>query len=184
MNVTRVARLIALGGIAVVTLPPSSVAAQERVADAQGNMHIPSNYQTSYEYLGSWVLADTSGQFAKQLHNVYASRGTIEAYRRLGHFPDGAVLVKELYATETQSMSTGNVRHADKLLGWFLLVKDSKNSYPDNKLWGDGWGWAFFAAGNPQKTTSTDYKKDCQGCHVPAQKTDWIYIQGYAPLHK
>lgn len=53
MSITRVARLLALGGIAVVTWVPSSATAQERVADAQGNMHVPSNYQTSYEYLGS-----------------------------------------------------------------------------------------------------------------------------------
>jgi hypothetical protein len=166
----------------IVALPLASALAQERGADANGNIHVPSNYQTAYEYLGSWANADTSGPSAKQLHNVYASRGTIEAYRRLGHFPDGTVLVKELYSTATQAMTTGNVRHADKLLGWFVLVKDSKNSHPDNKLWGDGWGWSFFAAGDPRKTTSTDYKKDCQGCHVPAQKTDWIYVQGYAPL--
>lgn len=184
MSVTHVACVIALGGIVVVTWPLSSANAQDRVTDAQGNIHVPANYQTSYEYLGSWAIADSSGQSTKQLHDVYASRGTIEAYRRLGHFPDGAVLVKELHGTATEAMTTGKVAHADKLLGWFVLVKDSKNSHPDNKLWGDGWGWSFFAAGNPQKTTSTDYKKDCQGCHVPAQKTDWIYVQGYAPLQK
>jgi hypothetical protein len=32
------------------------------------------------------------------------------------------------------------------------------------------------------KTTSTDYKKDCIGCHEPAQATDWIYTPGYPPL--
>ena len=183
MHTIRITGAVVLAGIAALAIPVISANAQmPRVSDAQGNLHIPSDYRTTYEYLGTWEIADTSGQSAKQMHDVYASRGTIEAYRKLGHFADGTVLIKELFATETAPMTTGNIRHADKLLGWFMLVKDSKNSHPDNKLWGDGWGWSFFAADNPQKTTSTDYKKDCLQCHVPAQKTDWIYIQGYPPL--
>jgi len=182
MKAVYVVPFIAFGVAAQVL--PTAVSAQESVSDAQGNLHIPPGYRTKYEFLGSWEIADTTGPSAKQMHNVYASPGTIAAFRREGHFPDGTVLVKELFATETQRMTTGNVRHAQKLVGWFELVKDSKNSHPNNKLWGDGWGWSFFPAGNPEKTTSTDYVKDCKGCHTPAQKTDWIYVQGYTPLHE
>jgi hypothetical protein len=32
---------------------------------------------------------------------------------------------------------------------WFVMVKDSKGSFPGNDLWGDGWGWSWFDAGNP-----------------------------------
>jgi hypothetical protein len=35
---------------------------------------------------------------------------------------------------------------------------------------------------NPQKTTSTDYTRDCQPCHVPARQSDWIYTHGYPVL--
>jgi hypothetical protein len=69
-------------------------------------------------------------------------------------------------------------------MGWFVLVRDSKNSHPGNKLWGDGWGWSWFDAGNPSKTTSTDYKVDCLPCHEPARATDWIYVQGYPELKR
>lgn len=182
MTITRVARVVWLLGAAGLALPLWSAAAQEPVADAQGNLHVPSNYRTSYEYLGTWAITDDTGKLARQMHDVYASPGTIKAFRKLGHFRDGSVLIKELFGTTTVRMTTGNVSHAEKLLGWFVLVKDSKNSHPGNKLWGDGWGWAFFPADNRRKTTSTDYKTDCLSCHVPAQKTDWIYIQGYPPL--
>src|SRR6516164_8537026 len=70
-------------------------------------------------------------------------------------------------------MTTGTVSHAQTLKGWFVLMKDSKNSHPGNKLWGNGWGWSWFDAGNPSKTTSTDYKQDCLPCHEPARATDW-----------
>ena len=110
------------------------------------------------------------------------SPGTIAAYRKDARFPDGAVLVKEVFQTATVPMTTGTVSRAQTLVGWFVMVKDSKNSHPGNKLWGDGWGWAWFDAANPLKTTSTDYEVDCIPCHVPARATDWLYVDGYPPL--
>lgn len=153
------------------------------VVDAQGNLRVPENYRTLYQSLGSWAIAADSGRGAKEMHLVYASPGTIKAFRSSGRFPDGAVLVKEVFGTSTIAMTTGTVSHAVMLKGWFVLVKDSKNSHPGNPLWGDGWGWSWFDADKPLKTTSTNYKKDCLGCHVPAKSTDWIYVSGYPVLH-
>lgn len=47
---------------------------------------------------------------------------------------------------------------------------------------GDGWGWALFEATEPSATVTKDYSQECLGCHVPAQRTDWVYIQGYPTL--
>jgi hypothetical protein len=154
------------------------------VVDAQGNLRVPENYRTLYQSLGSWAIAADSGRGSKEMHLVYASPGTIAAFRSAGRFPDGAVLVKEVFGTSTIPMTTGTVSHAVMLKGWFVLVKDSKNSHPGNPLWGDGWGWSWFDADKPLKTTSTNYKKDCLGCHVPAKSTDWIYVSGYPALHR
>jgi hypothetical protein len=156
----------------------------EAVADAQGNLHVPSSYRADYEFLGAWAIAADKGVGSKELHNVYARPGTIATYHTRGRFPDGTVLVKEVYETSTAPMTTGTVSHAQTLKGWFVMVKDSKNSHPGNSLWGDGWAWSWFDAGNPTKTTSTDYKRDCLPCHVPAQATDWVYTSGYPTLKK
>jgi hypothetical protein len=86
--------------------------------------------------------------------------------------------VKEVFETSTNEMTTGTVSHADKLKGWFV-IEDSKETHPGNRLWGDGRGWSWFDADEPLKTTSTDYHTVCQGCHVPAKATDWIYVNGY-----
>ena len=154
----------------------------EAVADMQGYLHVPSSYRADYEFLGTWAIAADKGVGSSELHTVYASPGAITAYHRIGHFPDGTVLVKEVYQTTTTPMTTGTVSHAQSLKGWFVMVKDSNNSHPANALWGDGWGWSWFDAGNPTKTTSTNYKKDCLPCHVPAQATDWVYASGYPTL--
>jgi hypothetical protein len=190
------ASLVPLLVVAAVLLELSSLAAhgrtglqmsradaqQDAVVDAQGDLHVPSNYRAAYEFLGAWAIAATKGGGSSDLHTVYASPGTMAAYHTSGRFPDGTVLIKEVYETATAPMTTGTVSHARTLKGWFVMVKDSKNSHPGKPLWGDGWGWSWFDAGNPTKTTSTSYKKDCLSCHVPAQATDWIYTSGYPAL--
>jgi hypothetical protein len=160
----------------------STVVKEQTVADANGNLHVPDAYRTTYQALGSWAVEAEQGRGLKQLHVVYASPGTIEAYRKDKRFPEGTVLVKEVFQTASGQMTTGTVSHADSLKGWFVMVKDSNGRYPCNKLWGNGWGWSWFDADNPSKTTSTDYKANCFACHVPAQPTDWIYTGGYPPL--
>jgi len=152
------------------------------VVDQQGNLHVPPEYRAAYEFLGAWAIAANKEVGSRELHAVYASPGTIAAYRSSGGFPDGTVLIKEVYETATAPMTTGTVSHAQTLKGWFVMVKDSKNGHPGGSLWGEGWGWSWFDAGNPMKTTSTGYKKDCLPCHVPAQATDWIYTAGYPAL--
>ncbi|HET7308016.1 MAG TPA: cytochrome P460 family protein [Gammaproteobacteria bacterium] len=150
--------------------------------DAKGNLHVPSNYRQAYEYLGSWAIAADSGSGSKQIHEVYASPGTIEAYRKTGKFPNGTTLIKEVFATQTSPMTTGTVSRVGKLQGWFVMVRDNKDDHPGNPLWAHGWGWSWFDAGNHKKTTSTSFQANCQGCHTPARNTDWVYVQGYAPL--
>jgi hypothetical protein len=154
----------------------------ETVVGAGGNLRVPGDYRTAYQFLGSWAVAADQGQGSKEIHVVYATPGVSAAYRKNGRFSDGSVLVKEVFETTTGGMTTGTVSRAQTLKGWFVLVKDSKNSHPGNKLWGNGWGWSWFDAANPSKTTSTDYKVDCLPCHKPARASDWIYVQGYPAL--
>jgi hypothetical protein len=160
----------------------NTVVKDQTVADANGNLHVPDAYRSTYQALGSWAVEAEQGRGLKELHVVYASPGTIEAYRKDKRFPEGTVLVKDVFQTASGQMTTGTVSHADSLKGRFVMVKDSNGRYPGNKLWGNGWGWSWFDADNPSKTTSTDYKVNCLACHVPAQSTDWIYVGGYPPL--
>jgi len=161
---------------------PGGARSAESVVDRNGNMQVPVNYRREYEYLGIWAVAADQGQGSKDLHVVYASPGAAEAYKAGGHFPEGTVLVKEVFQAATAPMTTGTVSHADTLKGWFVLVRDTTGRHAGNKLWGEGWGWSWFDVGNPTRTTSTDYKANCRGCHVPAQSTEWVYVNGYPPL--
>jgi len=144
---------------------------------------VPDDYRKNYQVLGSWAIAADEGSGSKELHVVYASPGAADTWRKTGAFPDGTVLIKEVYSTATAQMTTGTVARASVLKGWFVMVRDQNNSHSGNKLWGDGWGWSWFDVGKPTATTSTDYRSDCLACHEPARKTNLVYTDGYPPLH-
>jgi hypothetical protein len=149
------------------------------LVDKAGNIAKPKDFREKYEMLGSYFVLDSAGN---QMHMTYASPGAAQYYRTNGKFADGTVLVKEVLATDHASMTTGDAHWATGTKVWFVMMKDEKGRYPDSKLWGDGWGWALYKSGAPDKQVAVSYKNDCQGCHVPAQKTDWIYTQGYPVL--
>ena len=146
-----------------------------------GALKLPDvDFRSDWTMLGGWAINGDGN--AEGMHIVYTQPGIATIFRETGAFPDGAVLIKELLSTQTEDLPTGRVSYADQVQGWFVMVKDTEGRYPDNALWGDGWGWGFFGADNPQTLVTTDYKEECIACHVPAEDTDWIYTRGYPVL--
>jgi hypothetical protein len=152
--------------------------------DADGTISIPSDFR-EWAYLGTWSIAgDDEEGGAAEFHVVYTQPESIEAYRRTGEFPDGAVLVKELIEADTGDLTTGRVSWARRVTGWFIMIKDRQGRFEGNGLWGDGWGWSLFQADDPATTVTENYKTECLPCHVPARKDDWVYVRGYPVLNK
>jgi hypothetical protein len=194
-GLSGVAAVASVGWLSFVA--PNGASEAEAADGAERDLRVPSAYRTTYEFLGTWAVAAGQGQGSQELHVVYASPGTIAAYQKDKHFPDGTVLVKEVYRAATGSMTTGVVSRAHSLRGWFVMIRDSKGRHAGNDpLWGDGWGWSWFDANSPSIPSpdlplpgggvekSIDYRANCKPCHVPAQATEWIYVQGYPPLKR
>jgi len=150
------------------------------LVDKTGNICKPADVRDLYQLLGTYTVElQPKGE---EMHVTYASPDAAQYYRKNGKFADGMVLVKEVFGTDHASMTTGDAHWASETKVWFVMIKDEKNRYPNSPLWGDGWGWALFKADAPDKQVATDYKKDCLGCHIPAQSSDWVYVQGYPVL--
>ena len=151
--------------------------------DGKGNISFPAEFRTSMVHLGSWFAptGDASG-----FHDVYTEKESVEAFRKTGKFPDGAALVKELRSSKAGNYTTGEgVSHSTgHLKQWFVMVKDTKQRFEKNPLWGDGWGWALFKPDDKTLNLAANYKKDCLGCHVPAKEKDWIYTEAYPILNQ
>lgn len=163
---------------AAATKPPS--------VEAEIVLQIPTvDYRKEWVQLGTFsVLADNPADGAKQLHVVYTARQNLEAYLRTGHFPDGAVLVKDVFAARTEALTTGTASYAGDLAGRFVMVKDGAGKLGSGPRFGDGWGWAFYEGGETKRTVTLNYKSGCLSCHEPARGQDLLYLQGYPLLHK
>ena len=174
----------ALVAAPVIVLGQSTAPVQsgfDIAVSADGTLIFPdANFLTEWTMLGSWAVNGEDG--AEGMHIVYTQPGVAESYRATGAFPDGAVLVKELRSAASENLTTGLVSYATDLEGWFVMVKDTTERFPDNPLWGDGWGWGFFADSDPDTLVTTDYESECLACHIPAQETDWIYTRAYPAL--
>lgn len=166
-----------------LTLPLLATAGEfSPYVDGQGHISRPTDVRTRFVHLGSWAVLDEKSP-ARGLHDVYTEKASAEHYRKTGQFPDGATLVKEIRKLETGAMTTGDpVVWGSDAAVWFVMVKDAKGRFAGNPLWADGWGWALFKADAPATNAAVSYEADCKGCHVPAAKTDRVFVQGYPTL--
>jgi len=163
------------------TQPQVTATPPGKYVDKDGAIRLPEDYRLKWTHLGSWHV-DDSMNGPGGMHDVYAEPEAVEAFRKTGKWPHGATIVKEIRAGRKGNMTTGIVRWDGEITMWFVMVKDSNHTFPDNPNWGRGWGWGLFSIDDPKTNISTDYKIDCLGCHVPAKKTDWIYTHGYPIL--
>src|SRR6516225_6535211 len=67
------------------------------LVDKTGNIRKPADFRDHYELLGTWWVADPTGN---QMHMTYGSPGAAEYYRKNGKFADGTVMVKEIMKTD------------------------------------------------------------------------------------
>lgn len=144
--------------------------------DAKGNISLPQDYRTTFVHLGTFSVASTTKMEAAELHNVYTRKEDWATYKKDGKWPDGAIIVKDVYEATGEDLTTGRSSWASKIKVWFVMVKDTTNRFPDNPIWGDGWGWGLFEGKDRNKQVSEDYRADCRTCHVPAKKADWLYL--------
>ena len=131
---------ISLGVLALVLAASQPAPAQGtkgfdgfKLVDKQGNISKPADYRDRYELLGTYTVLDPKGN---QMHVTYASPGTAAYYRKTGKFPDGAVMVKEIFGTDNAKLTTGDAYWASGIKVWFVQIKDEKSRFPNNPLWG------------------------------------------------
>lgn len=178
LSITFAALLIATGCTVIAANAQDTFS---RFVGAQGDISFPKDFRTNMVHLGSWFVPEGG---ASGFHDVYTEKESVEAFRRNGSFPDGATIVKELRVSQADDYTTGqgvSYSTAD-IKQWFVMIKDAEGRFPNNPVWGDGWGWALFAADDTSTNSASDYKNDCLACHVPARDRDWIYTEAYPTL--
>jgi len=153
-----------------------------KYVDASGEISLPNDFETTFVHLGSVAVAPKVDQPVDELHGTYTRHEDLAAFLRDGKFSDGAVLVKDVRSTSNSILTTGAAAYGADVKVWFVMIKDSKGRFPENELWGDGWGWGLFEGKDRTKQVATSYRTDCRTCHVPAKKQDWVFTQCYPAL--
>lgn len=151
--------------------------------DASGGISLPADFETKFVHIGTVSVAAKPGEPVNELHGTYTRVEDLEAFRRDGHFPDGAVLVKDVRATTNEKLTTGQAAFGADVKVWFVMIKDAKGRFPDNEIWGDGWGWGLFEGKDRKKQVAVNYRTECRSCHVPVKKNDWVYTKCYPALN-
>jgi mono/diheme cytochrome c family protein len=151
--------------------------------DAKGGISLPDDFETKFVHIGTVSVAAKPGEPVNELHGTYTRLEDLEAFRRDGHFPDGAVLVKDVRATTNEKLTTGGAAYGANVKVWFVMIKDAKGRFPENELWGDGWGWGLFENNDRTNQVAVNYKTECRSCHVPVRNNDWVYTKCYPALN-
>lgn len=149
---------------------------------ASGEISLPDDFEKEFIHIGTIAVAPKPDQPVNELHSTYTRSQDLAAFLKEGKFPDGAVLVKDVRSTSHSKLTTGEAAYGADVKVWFVMIKDSKGRFPENEIWGDGWGWGLFDGKDRSKQIAVDYQSECRSCHVPAKKQDWIYTQCYPAL--
>lgn len=102
------------------------------------------------------------------LHHIYANAKALEGYRS-GTFPDGAVIVFDLYGVE-RTADHAVVEKEHKVVG--VMQRDAKAFAAT-----DGWGYEGFAGGDRnRRVVGANAAEACHACHRGAAP-DFVFSE-------
>ena len=152
-----------------IVVPSLLLALSAFAAQSADDIKIPVGYRNWF-HVNTMVVDKSSPLFEALggMHNVHVN-SVGEAALKKGspyRYPDGAVFLTDLHDFTS---SNGTIAEG-KLKGLAVMVKDAKKYAATG-----GWGFQFFADGDPKKPVVTDVVQQCFGCHQPEKDQDYVY---------
>jgi hypothetical protein len=136
-------------------------------AEAAGDLERPTGYRHWF-HVNTMVVDKVSPLFAVLggMHNVHVNSAGEAALKNGGSYPNGTRFAIDLhdFAVVDGAYVEGAVK------GLALMEKDS-NKYAST----GGWGFQFWAGGDPTKPIVADAAKQCFECHQPKKAQDYVY---------
>ena len=114
-----------------------------------------------------------------EFHNVYIHPDDFDHWKKMGMFPDGTVIVKELVTVSSKQAVSGSGYFMGEFVGLEVTIKDSKRfkNEPGN--------WAYFSFGHsyPLADTAAAFPTAaCNSCHEASAADDFVFTQYYPVL--
>jgi hypothetical protein len=100
------------------------------------------------------------------IHSIYGNPQAIQGYASGKQFPDGSVIVFDLFAAldEDNAISEGERK---------AIIVMAKNSAQYAST--DGWGYQVFDPATRKGTIDANAAKDCHGCHTRKQEENFVF---------
>jgi len=111
-------------------------------------------------------------------HNIYIQPTAFEQYKKTGSFPNGTMLVMEVYKPGTNASINKQGMFQDQYVGIEVALKD-ESKFPEK--------WAYFKLfeGDKQLESAKPYPKSaCWSCHNEHGSVDNVFVQFYPVLRE
>ena len=105
------------------------------------------------------------------MHNVHVNSVGEPALRKGLPYPKGTMFLIDLH----DFVVVDGAYMEGPLKGLALMIKDGKKYSSTG-----GWGFQFWAGGDPKKPIVTDSSKQCFECHQPKKNQDYVF-SNYIP---
>jgi Cytochrome P460 len=134
---------------------------------AGDELKFPSDYRHWF-HVNSLVVAKESPVFGVLggMHNMFVNSVGEAPLKNGGPYPDGTIFVTELHDF---TVSEGSYAEGPSK-GTGIMLKDAKLFAATG-----GWGFQFWAGGDPSKPIVMDPTKECFDCHTPKKAEDYVY---------
>ena len=136
-------------------------------ANPEDVISYPAEFRT-WNHIRSALVGPASPAYQEYggLHHIYANTKAMEGYRD-GKFPDGSVLVFDLFETKEHQGTTLEARR--KFID--MMVKDSKR-FADT----GGWGYERYEGDSQtERVLTAQAKTACHNCHATQKNNDYIF---------
>ena len=154
-------------GIAAATVAVGALAVASVAAQSTDDLTPPSGYRKWF-HVNTMIVDKASPLYGEigGMHNVHINAVGEPALRKGGSYPDGTVFLTDLhdYALGDGSYVEGALK------GLSVMAKDAKKYASTG-----GWGFQFWAGGDPKKPLVTNATKQCFECHLPKKDQDYVY---------
>jgi hypothetical protein len=112
-------------------------------------------------------------------HNIFMQPEAFQKYAETGEFPEGTMLVMEVYRPGTNASINKRGIFQDQFVGVEVALKDSSK-------FAEKWAYFnFIGSGGTQLTQSKAFAKDaCWKCHNEHGAKDNVFVQFYPSLRE
>lgn len=148
-----------LAGLAVLTL---AACLGQAASSAVEEPPYPEGYRR-WTHISTGV-SDARFKRYEGMHNIYANPTAIEGYKASGAFPDGSVIVFDLFEVVDREGATAATKR--KFID--VMVKDSKRYAATG-----GWGYTEFVG--DQRVLGQGEIGFCHSCHVKGPTRDSVF---------